>query len=282
MSCIVLFKIILLINNLSVITLIYKYEKELITLIQNKVFEMRTKEEYMEDLGKMKRNIFYDGERIDRLDERQMPCINTIGTTFDLAQDPKYADLMLAKSHLTGETINRFTHIHHSTDDLHKKQDMTRMLCTKVGGCVQRCMGCDGTNAVYNVSYEADKSNNGETHYHENFKKWLERFQKEDLIAACAQTDVKGDRIKRPADQEDPDMYVRVVDKNKDGIIVRGCKLHISEASVSDEIIVVPTRALRPEDKDYAVSFALPADYPGNEEGLTSEWTPWCWRNPLA
>ena len=230
---------------------------------------MRTKEQYMRDLSKLKKNIFYDGEWIDRLDERQMPCINTIGTTFDVVENPEFKDLILAKSHLSGETINRFTHIHQNTDDLHKKQDMTRKLCQKVGGCIQRCMGCDGTNAIYNVSYEADKSNRGETSYHENFKKWLERFQKEDLIAACAQTDVKGNRIKRPADQEDPDMYVHVVDKKKEGIIVRGCKVHISEASVSDEILVVPTRALRPEDKDYAVAFALPADYEGMKQVVT-------------
>ncbi|MHA2035609.1 MAG: 4-hydroxyphenylacetate 3-hydroxylase family protein [Promethearchaeota archaeon] len=230
---------------------------------------MRTKEQYMKDLGKMKKNIYFNGELIDRLDERQFPCLDTIGTTFDVVDDPEYSDLILAKSHLTGETINRFTHVHQNTEDLHKKQDMTRKLCQKVGGCIQRCMGCDGMNAVYNVSYEADKSNNGETNYHENFKKWLERFQKEDLIAACAQTDIKGNRIKRPADQEDPDMYVRVVEKREDGIIVRGCKLNISEASVSDEIIVVPTRALRPEDKDYAVAFAIPGDYEDVKQVVT-------------
>jgi len=222
---------------------------------------MRTKEEYMEDLGKMKNNLYFNGEKINRLDERQINTINTMGTTFEVID--KYADLMKVKSHLTGDIISRFTHIHQSTDDLHKKQDMTRKLCQIVGGCIQRCMGCDASNALYNVTYEADKSNNGETNYHGNFVKWLERFQKEDLVAACAQTDVKGNRIKRPADQEDPDMYVHVVDKRNDGIIVRGCKLHISEASVSDELLVVPTRGMRPEDSDYSVAFALPADYEG-------------------
>jgi 4-hydroxybutyryl-CoA dehydratase/vinylacetyl-CoA-Delta-isomerase len=230
---------------------------------------MRTKEEYMNDLSKMKRNIFYDGEKIDRLDELQIPCINTIGTTFELTEHSEYKHLLTATSHLTGEIINRFTHVHQSTEDLHKKQDMTRKLCQKVGGCIQRCMGCDGMNAVYNVSFEADKSNNGQTKYHENFKKWLQRFQEKDLVAACAQTDVKGDRIKRPADQADPDMYVHVVDTKEDGIVVRGCKLHISEASVSDEILVVPTRALRPEDKDYAVSFAVPGDWEGVTQVVT-------------
>jgi len=230
---------------------------------------MRTKAQYIEGLGKMKRNLYFNGDKIDRTDERQMPCIDTIGMTFDEAQKPENADLLQATSHLTGETINRFNHVHQSTDDLHKKQDMTRFLCRKVGGCIQRCMGVDAVNAIYNVSYEADKGNNGGTGYHENFKKWLERFQREDLVGCCAQTDVKGDRMKRPAEQVDPDLYVRVVERKTDGIVVRGCKLHISEASVADEVLVVPTRTLRPDDKDYAVAFAIPADWDGLKQVVT-------------
>jgi len=226
---------------------------------------MRTKQDFINALSKMKRNVYYDGQLIDRTDEIQMDCIDTIGTTYDEAAKPENQELMTAISHLTGERINRFTNIHQNKEDLHKKQDMTRMLCQKVGGCIQRCMGIDGTNAIYNVSFEADKVKPGETNYHENFKKWLTRFQREDLIAACAQTDTKGDRLLRPADQPNPSSYVRIKERLKDGIVVEGCKVHISEASVSDEVIVLPTRALRPEDKDYAVAFAVPADY----EGLT-------------
>jgi len=230
---------------------------------------MRTKEQYIQGLAKMRRNLYFDGELIDRTDERQMDCINTIGTPFEEAARPENQDLCTAISHLTGERINRFTHIHQNTDDLHKKQDMTRMLCQKVGGCIQRCMGIDATNAIYNVSYEADKMNNGATEYHENFKKWLTRFQTEDLVGCCAQTDVKGDRMRRPADQPDPDAYVRIKERLSDGIVVSGCKLHISEASVADEVLVVPTRSLRAEDKDYAVAFALPGDWEGMKQVVT-------------
>ena len=230
---------------------------------------MRTKEEYITGLGKMRRNIYYDGELIDRTDERQMNCLNTIGTTFDEAAKPENEELCTAVSHLTGQRISRFTHIHQNTDDLHKKQDMTRMLCQKVGGCIQRCMGIDATNAIYNVSYEADKSNGGATQYHENFKRWLTRFQTEDLVGCCAQTDVKGDRLLRPAEQGDPDAYVHIKERRPDGIVVSGCKVHISEASVADEVLVVPTRALRPEDKDYAVAFAVPGDWEGLKQVIT-------------
>ena len=230
---------------------------------------MRTKQDYINGLARMKRNLYYDGQLIDRTDELQMDCLNTIGTTYDEAARPENQELCTAISHLSGERINRFTHIHQNKEDLHKKQDMTRMLCQKVGGCIQRCMGIDGTNAIYNVSYEADKINNGATQYHENFKKWLACFQTEDLVGCGAQTDVKGDRMLRPADQPNPSAYVRIKERLKDGIVVEGCKVHISEASVADEVLVLPTRALRPEDKDYAVGFAIPGDWDGLKQVVT-------------
>ena len=222
-----------------------------------------TKKQYIERLSKMRRNVYYDGHLIDRTDELQMDTINTIGSTYDFAQDPELQGLVLAKSHITGKTINRFTHIHQSKEDLHKKQDMTRALCQRVGGCIQRCMGIDGSNACNAISFEADKQNKGATEYHKNFLKWLEKFQDGDKVGCCAQTDVKGDRMKRPSQQKDLDLYLRIIERKSDGIVVQGCKVHNSEASVADEIVVVPTRALLPEEKDWAVAFAIPADWEG-------------------
>jgi aromatic ring hydroxylase len=222
-----------------------------------------TKKDYINRLSKMRRNVYYDGHLIDRTDQLQMDTINTIGSTYDFALDPKFKDLATATSHITGKTISRFTHIHQNKEDLHKKQDMTRALCREVGGCIQRCMGIDGANACNHISFEADKLNKGATEYHKNFLKWLENFQNKDLIGCCAQTDVKGDRMKRPAEQKDPDLYLRVVERKSDGIVVSGCKVHNSEASVADEIVVVPTRALMPNEKDWAVAFAVPGDWEG-------------------
>ncbi len=223
---------------------------------------MRTREQYIEDLGKKNKNLYFNGQKIDRLDPMQEGAINVMGLTFDAAFDPELKDLCTATSHLTGETINRFNHIHQNTEDLHKKQDMTRALCNKVGQCIQRCMGIDAANAIHAVSFEAAKNPDRKTEYHENWLKWLEYFQKNDLVASCAQTDQKGERLKRPAQQTDPDMYVRVVEEKADGIVVRGCKVHISEASISDEILVVPNRALMPDEKEYALCFAVPSDHP--------------------
>jgi 4-hydroxyphenylacetate 3-monooxygenase/4-hydroxybutyryl-CoA dehydratase/vinylacetyl-CoA-Delta-isomerase len=76
-------------------------------------------------------------------------------------------------------------------------------------------------------------------------------------------TDVKGNRKARPSQQEDPDMYLRVKEKNSKGIVVRGAKNHITMGPYVDEHLVIPTRALTDAEGAWAVSFAVPADSEG-------------------
>jgi len=78
-------------------------------------------------------------------------------------------------------------------------------------------------------------------------------------------TDVKGDRNLRPSDpkQKHPDYYLRVVDKNKDGIIVRGAKAHITGAVNSHGHLVMPTTSMKEADADFALCFYVPIDTPG-------------------
>ena len=222
---------------------------------------MKTPDEYFERLKQMKPNIYIGGERVGRDDPRLRPGINVISKTFEQAQNPKYDDLMTATSHITGEKINRFTHVNQSPEDLLKKQQMTRIYCRMTGGCIQRCMGCDAINALSVVTYELDQEYG--TDYYDRFLKFLRYFQENDLVAACAQTDVKGNRVLRPHQQADPDLYVRIVERRSDGIVVRGAKNHITVAAYADELIVVPTRAMTEKDADWAVSFAIPADTEG-------------------
>jgi len=88
-------------------------------------------------------------------------------------------------------------------------------------------------------------------------------MQKNDFVVFSGVTDVKGDRTLRPSQQTDPDMYLHVVDKNKDGIIVRGAKIHQTGSMCAHWALIVPTRNMREDDKDYAVSFAVPNDVEG-------------------
>ena len=224
---------------------------------------LMTGEQYIESIRRLNMQVYLFGKKIDSPvdDPILRPSLNSVRMTYDLAQLPEYQDLMTARSGLTGERVNRFTHIHQSTEDLVKTVKMQRLLGQQTAACFQRCVGMDAFNAVYSTTYETDGKYG--THYHENFKKFATYVQEHDLTVDGAMTDPKGDRSKAPHAQADPDLFLHVAERRPDGIVVRGAKAHQTGALNSHEIIVMPTISMGPEDKDYAVSFAVPADAEG-------------------
>lgn len=222
-----------------------------------------TKEQYIESLRKMNLKVYLMGELVDNPVDHPMilPSMNSVAMTYELAEKPEYRELMTATSNLTGKTINRFCHLHQSTDDLVKKVKMQRLLGQKTAACFQRCVGMDAFNAIYSTTYEIDKKHG--TEYHKRFTDYLKFVQENDLTVDGAMTDPKGDRGLSPSKQADPDQYLRIVKVLPEGIVVRGAKAHQTGAVNSHEHLIMPTVAMKEEDADYAVSFAVPSDAEG-------------------
>ena len=224
---------------------------------------MKTGAQYIDSLRKLNLNLYMFGEKVESPVDHPIiiPSMNAVAMTYDLALDPLHEDLMTVTSSLTGEKINLFNHVFSSTKDLVQKVKRQRMLGQKMACCFQRCVGQDSFNAVYATSFEIDQAYG--TEYQKNFIEYLKYVQAEDLVVDGAMTDVKGDRGLSPSNQVDPDLYLRVVERREDGIVVNGCKAHQTGIVNSHEVLVMPTVAMKPEDRDYAVCFSVPSDTPG-------------------
>ena len=224
---------------------------------------MMTGEQYEESLRQLNMVVHMFGKRVENPVDNPIirPSMKAVAKTYELAHLPEHEDIMTARSHLTGKKINRFTHIHQSIEDLVKKSKMGRLLGRETGCCFQRCVGMDALNALSIVTFNIDEKYG--TDYYKRFVKYLEYVQEKDLTCDGAMTDPKGDRSLPPHRQPDPDQFVHVVEEKKEGIVVRGAKAHQTGAVNSHEVIVMPTIAMREEDKDYAISFALPSDAEG-------------------
>lgn len=224
---------------------------------------LKTPQQYEASLREMKFNVYLLGEKLSNPVDNPIirPSMNAVKMTYTLANDPQYEDLLTAASHLTGDRISRFTHLHRSTEDLVKKIKMQRLLGQKTASCFQRCVGMDAINAVESVTFEMDHKLG--TKYQERFNNFLRMIQREDYTVDGAMTDPKGDRSLPPHKQVDPDLYLRVVEKRPEGIVVRGAKCHQTGALNSHWILVMPTISMGQDDVDYAVSFAVPADTAG-------------------
>ncbi len=226
---------------------------------------LRTAAQYIESL-RDGRTVYYRGQRVQDVTTHPLMkvAVEHAAIDFELAEDEKYTDLAVSTDPENGEPISRMYHIPQSVEDLVKRSDLID-LTTRTGATMVTLIKEIGTDALFalqNVASEMDDSLG--TTYSDRIKDFYRHCARNDLAVAVAQTDSKGDRSKRPSEQEHPDHYVRIADRNDDGIVVRGAKVHTSVSVNSNELIVLPTRNLDERDADYAVAFAVPL----NAEGL--------------
>jgi len=184
-----------------------------------------------------------------------------IAQTYELANDPEGKKHLVAESKLIGEEVSRFVKFYESQDDLLAKVRMLKFLAQRIGTCFMRCTGMDAINAVGIETYNCDQKNG--TKYYERLLNFVKHMQENDFAVCSGVTDVKGDRSLRPSQQKDPDMYLRVIDRDNSGIVVRGAKIHQTGSICAHWGLIVPAREMLEADKDYAVCFAMPVDTEG-------------------
>lgn len=223
---------------------------------------MMTAKEYIESMKKYNPRIFLGGKQVSLMENpTTMTVIKANARVYELGEDPAYDAIMNADSPFTGGKVSRNLHIAQSNYDLEKRMEMALLTSQMLGTCNYRCVGADVLNALAGITWEMDKDLG--TSYHQRLLSHLKYLQENDLACSGGVTDAKGERNKRPGQQEDPDVYVHVVDKNDEGIIVRGAKVSQSGAIGSHETIVIPTMGMKPGEEKFAVAFAVPNGAPG-------------------
>ncbi len=229
---------------------------------------LRTAEEYLAGL-RDSREVYYQGERVD--DVTTHPELGIVSRhaslDFQFAEEPGNVELAVTDGYSTYYQLPR------NGDDLRRRSALIEAATAfgKTLVLLIKEIGTDALVALHRVAYE--------TRYADNVQAFYERCRDRDLALAVAQTDVKGDRSKGPSGQVDPDMYLRVVERRDDGVVVRGAKVHTSYTPNVDEVIVLPTRAMREGEEDWAIAFAIPIPTPGLKllcsDYLHSDNDPW-------
>jgi 4-hydroxybutyryl-CoA dehydratase / vinylacetyl-CoA-Delta-isomerase len=219
--------------------------------------------EYIESLRGRKMKVYLFGQLVQEPVDHPMirPSINAVAETYDVANEE--TEIASAQSSLIGIRVNRFLHITESVTDVVNQNKMQRKLGQITGTCFQRCVGMDALNSLYSTTFEIDSKHG--TVYHKRLIEFIKMLQRENLMIGGAMTDVKGDRSLSPSQQEDPDMFVHVSKRDDKGIYITGAKAHQTGCINSHWILVMPTMRLQPQDSEYAIVGAVPAD----AEGIT-------------
>ncbi|MBN1614572.1 MAG: hypothetical protein JW950_08925 [Deltaproteobacteria bacterium] len=225
---------------------------------------IKTVAQYIESI-RDKREVWIDGERVEDLTTH--PHIRTAvemgAMDYAIAQDPRYRDLMIEIDE-KGEPYHFCFKPMMTREDLMRKREVVQVTARTCFGMPggAKFTGIDGLNSITAVTRRMDKEIG--TSYAPRVEAFRQEMKANDSAVAVAVTDVKGDRSLRPSKQrQHPDFYLHVVDETRDGIVVRGAKVHISTSATVHDIIVIPTRAMLQDDTPYALAFAVKPDAKG-------------------
>ena len=218
-------------------------------------------EDYIGSLRGRRMNVFFMGERVPEPADHPVifPSINALAETYRLASE--HPDVGSVRTPIADVRTNRFLHVPTEPADLVAKHEMQRELGRRTGTCFQRCVGLDAIGACHSVTFDIDADKG--TSYHRRFLAFLKRAQTANVVIGGAMTDPKGDRSKPPHRQDDPDLFLRIVRRDADGIYVSGAKMHQTGAVNSHWLIVMPTMRMTEADQDWSFVGALRVDAPG-------------------
>jgi 4-hydroxybutyryl-CoA dehydratase/vinylacetyl-CoA-Delta-isomerase len=223
---------------------------------------LRTPEEYRQSL-RDGRTVWFRGRRVADVTTHPVIGLAVDHACIDyaMAEEPEFRDLAVVEG--ADGPYSRYYQLPASADDLLRRSALIEQ-ATALGRTLVVLIKEIGTDALFGLHLVAAAMDRAlGTAYLPRVREYFAFCRSHDLALAVAQTDMKGDRSKGPADQPNPDAYLRVVAQRPDGIVVRGAKTHTSNTTHVNEVIVLPTRAMGEPDADYAVAFAVPVNTPG-------------------
>jgi len=219
-----------------------------------------TEKEYRETLKSFSPEVYIRGERVEKVWEHPLlrQTLNHAAAGCELAADPNNCGTYSVHSPLVNEYVSRIGHhIQTSLEDLTVKARLTR----EVSGrriCAQ-CMS-NMLSVTWAMIHDIDQAHG--TDYFPRYREFVKHLQRNGYVIAWGMMDPKGDRSLPPSKQKRP-TDLRILERRPDGVVVMGAKLHTTYGAAAHEVVAVPCRALGEDDRDFAVSFAVPIDTKG-------------------
>jgi 4-hydroxyphenylacetate 3-monooxygenase len=224
---------------------------------------IRTGDEYRESIRDA-REVWIDGERVDDVTAHPAfkPIVDVRARIYDMAHEDETRDVMSFVDPDTGERCAIGPKLPTAKEDWLAKRRAVDAVLDDIGGVVTR-VGDETVGEMWalydgqNILDEIDPS------FSEHIRAHVHGAATRDPFHVSGNTDPKGDRARKPQDQ-DPDVLLHIVRETDNGIVVRGAKFETA-AAYANQAFVKPTIGDwgHEELSDYAVGFLARMDAPG-------------------
>lgn len=224
---------------------------------------IRTGAEYIESI-RDGREVWLNGERVTDVPTHPhfKPLVDVRARMYDMQHEAATKELLSYTDPATGERNTTFYKTPHTQQDWWDKFAAVTAVMHDIKGVVTR-VGDETIGEVWSLYDGQDVLNSVDPRFSTNIRHHVQKALVMDPFHVSANTDPKGDRSKKPQDQ-DPDMLLHVVRETDSGIVVRGAKFETA-AAYANQAFVKPTIANWGNEalSDYAVGFIADMGAPG-------------------
>ncbi|GBQ89016.1 aromatic ring hydroxylase [Gluconacetobacter johannae DSM 13595] len=215
---------------------------------------IRTGQDYIDSIRDGRR-VWMNGERVADVTRHPMfrPLVDIRARIYDMQHEAAFRDRMTCLDE-NGVASSVALQLPRTQADWQAKRLATDTVLDEVGGVVTR-VGDETIGEMWSLYDGQDILNEVDPTFSRNIRHHVDKAIRADPFHVSANTDPKGDRSKRPQDQ-DPDMLLHVVRETDAGIIVRGAKYETA-AAYANQAFTKPTIANWGDAalSDYAVGF---------------------------
>jgi 4-hydroxyphenylacetate 3-monooxygenase len=222
--------------------------------------------QYLQDLDNNSRELWLGGQKITR-DLSKHPqfraVTRSIAHLYDMQHDPGLVDKMTYISPTSGERVGLSFLQPKSMEDLIKRRVMMMHWADYSGGMLGRTPDYLNSDLMAMASASEFFNKKGQ-HFGDNLREYYEYVREHDLCLTHTLIHPQANRAVGPSKQADPFLAARIVEKNDEGVLIRGARM-LATLPLADEILVFPSTVIRgsPDDMPYAIAFGIPCSIKG-------------------
>ena len=210
------------------------------------------------------RAVYLDGQLVDDVTRHIAFCqsVHTAAGLYDFQADPANADLMTFESPTSGRRVNRAWQMPTTYEELVTRRRALVSWAEQHAGF----MGRSPDHVASAITGQLMGLDLFEDYDKDRAKAYWDYYvyaRDNDLYLTYVIINPQVDRSKSTIELENNNPMMKIVDEDSEGVTVRGAKMLGTSAVMANEVFVAHLQPLRPDEVDYAISFAVPMNIPG-------------------
>jgi 4-hydroxyphenylacetate 3-monooxygenase len=210
------------------------------------------------------RVVLLDGQRVNDITKSTafQNIARTSGRYYDLQSAPANIDQMMFKPEGAEKLTGRAWHLPTSHEELVQRRRVLETISRSTCGMMGRSPDhvASTLSGIYMGLDVLGKQDGARTHA---FADYFHYARQNDLFLTYTIINPQADRSKTAGGQPQRDLVAQVVDRNEEGIVIRGAKMLGTSAVVANELLISCIQPLTEDDKDFAFTAAIPLNTPG-------------------